>query len=410
MEQLKEKLKESIPKEEYEFYNLLSLYSAEEALKHSLDLEHCKLIVWETASLNHFPSFQASTKAAYDLKEPKSGEVLKYIINIIENNDEYVQLIYQTKLKIQLSRKGESKMREDVMKRLQEHYEEAKTLFPEDRIVGIFLQGSQNYNLDTYLSDVDTKLIVLPTFEEICFNQKPHSTTHIRKNNEHIDIKDLRLMFQTFRKQNMNFIEILFTDYFILNPLYENFWNELIKNNELIAHYNLHKAVSTMKGIASEKYHAMEHRYPSRIEVIDHFGGYDPKQLHHLVRIHDFLTNFVAGKPYGQCLKPIEEKVELLKDIKINGVGSLEEARELADKYFNEIAQIADDFRSKNPNKINPEVDELLDKIQRNIMKKALSRELMNDIVIEIADKNDITLEISTNGIVFDKKGENKND
>lgn len=55
----------------------------------------------------------------------------------------------------------------DTMHRVLEHYDEAKTLFPEDRIVGIFLQGSQNYGLDLPTSDVDTKLIVVPTFQEL---------------------------------------------------------------------------------------------------------------------------------------------------------------------------------------------------------------------------------------------------
>jgi hypothetical protein len=31
---------------------------------------------------------------------------------------------------------------EQIMKRLQEHYDEALEYFPENRIVGIFLQGS----------------------------------------------------------------------------------------------------------------------------------------------------------------------------------------------------------------------------------------------------------------------------
>lgn len=275
-------------------------------------------------------------------------------------------------------------MNKDVMKRLQEHYDEAKTLFPEDRIVGVFLQGSQNYGLEVPGSDVDSKCIVLPTLEDIIFNKKPVSTTHVRKNDEHIDLKDIRLMFQTFRKQNMNFIEILFTKYKIINPLYEDLWNELIAQNELIGRYNPHKAVSTMKGIASEKYHAMEHRYPSRIEVIDKFGGYDPKQLHHLLRIHDFIVRFTSGVPYKDCLKPEEQMAQSLKVIKIFGADNgLEAARELANEYFGEIAAIADKFRRTHPDEGNPAVDELLDNVQRKIMKKSIVMEL------EGKDKND---------------------
>ena len=96
----------------------------------------------------------------------------------------------------------------NTIKRVKEHYNEALEYFPEDKIVGIFLQGSQNYQLDTEFSDVDTKLIIVPTFTEIAMNKQPLSTTHVRENDEHIDFKDIRLYINTFRKQNINFLEI----------------------------------------------------------------------------------------------------------------------------------------------------------------------------------------------------------
>lgn len=117
----------------------------------------------------------------------------------------------------------------EIKERLMEHYEEALQYFPEDQIVGIFLQGSQNYGLDTMNSDVDTKLIVVPSFKDICLNRKPVSTTHVRANNEHIDFKDVRLYMETFRKQNLNFLEILFTDYCWINPMYVEQWMRLVE-------------------------------------------------------------------------------------------------------------------------------------------------------------------------------------
>mgnify|MGYP003297326578 CR=1 FL=1 len=86
---------------------------------------------------------------------------------------------------------------EKIMKRLQEHYDEALEHFPENRIVGIFLQGSQNYGLDYEGSDIDTKLIVVPSLEDIVLNKKPVSTTHVRANDEHIDFKDVDLLKKT---------------------------------------------------------------------------------------------------------------------------------------------------------------------------------------------------------------------
>lgn len=101
--------------------------------------------------------------------------------------------------------------------KVQQHYKEACLMGHE--VFGVFLQGSQNYNLDIYSeqykSDVDTKVIVLPSFDDFCRGKSPISTTCERENKEHIDLKDIRIMFETFKKQNVNFVEILFTKYFI---------------------------------------------------------------------------------------------------------------------------------------------------------------------------------------------------
>ena len=113
-----------------------------------------------------------------------------------------------------------------IMSGVRKHYEEAKQYFDESRIVGIFYQGSANYGLDYEGSDIDTKLIIVPSLEDIVLNKQPVSTTHVRENNEHIDFKDIRLYMDTFMKQNLNFLEILFTSYKIINPIYEKFWNK----------------------------------------------------------------------------------------------------------------------------------------------------------------------------------------
>lgn len=260
-----------------------------------------------------------------------------------------------------------------IMDRVQEHYNEALESFPKDRIVGIFLQGSQNYGLDYEGSDVDTKLIVTPTLDDIIFNHKPVSTTHIRDNDEHTDWKDLRLMFQTFRKCNLNFTEIIFTKYKIVNPLYEEQWNRVVKNNELVARYNKVAAVRTMKGIAMEKYHAMEHRYPSKVEIIDKYG-FDGKQLHHLLRVEEYLKRFINNEPYADCL--ISKQAEYLKNVKTHGYYTLEEARVLAQESLNRVCAMADKFREEHQEKINEMADSLLDDVQKEIMLIAIKKEI----------------------------------
>lgn len=263
-----------------------------------------------------------------------------------------------------------------IMEQLNRHYQEALTLFPEDRIVGVFLQGSQNYGLDYEGSDIDTKCIVLPTLEDLIFNRKPVSTTHVLPNEEHLDLKDVRLYFQTFRKQNLNFMEILFTKYKIVNPTYEPMWNRLIENNEQIARYNPVGAVKTMKGIAMEKYHAMEHRYPSKVELINKYG-YDPKQLSHLLRVEEYLLRYVNGESYSNCLiTKIPGTLKAAKDTK-KPLWTLDEAREIAEVHLKQVIEFSDEFAAAHKDDpVDWRVDVLLDDIQREIVKLGIELEM----------------------------------
>ena len=259
-----------------------------------------------------------------------------------------------------------------IMSKVQEHYDEATTLVDPNHIVGIFYQGSGNYGLDYEDSDVDTKCIVTPTFEEIALAKKPLSTTHIRANDEHIDFKDIRLYIQTFRKQNLNFLEILYTPYFLIGTPYYASWQKLVTNREKITHYDRVRSVKSMMGIASEKYHAMEHRYPSRIEWLDKFG-YDPKQLHHLLRVGEYLDRYIEGKPYGDCL--LTQTPEYLKDIK-KGCLSLENARILADSAYYHIHKKCDAFIEKYKDEpIDEEIDKLFDDVCCEIMEISIRRD-----------------------------------
>ena len=106
----------------------------------------------------------------------------------------------------------------------------------------IALQGSQNYGLDMYteeyMSDIDTKAIIVPSLNDILTNRKLVSETVVLENNEHIDVKDIRAMFETFKKQNINFIEILFTPYHRVPERYLSEIKRLLNSAELIARLN----------------------------------------------------------------------------------------------------------------------------------------------------------------------------
>jgi len=205
-------------------------------------------------------------------------------------------------------------------------------------------------------------------------NRKPISTTRILPNDEHCDVKDIRLYWDCLRKQNINFVELLFTRYFNVNPLYMAPWAKMLEARERIARYNTHAAVRCMKGMALEKRKALTHPYPAKESVLKEFG-YDPKQLHHILRIHWFLEDYLSGKSYEECLNA--PNAEYLKRLKLNGAGmSLETAERRADACVQVVCDTADNYRASSDESKDEEIDDLLDEVLEEILTIAFRQEL----------------------------------
>ena len=264
-----------------------------------------------------------------------------------------------------------------IREKLYEHYQEA--LQQGYEIFGIFVQGSQNYGLDMYSeeywSDIDTKCIVLPSLDDIILNKKPISTTHERENKEHIDFKDIRLMWECFKKQNVNFMEILFTDYYIIPERYKKYWDKMREMAEEIAHAHPAQTVRTMSGMSMEKFKALEHRYPTLIEKIDKYG-YDGKQLHHIIRINDFIKRYTMGLSFKESLTPTPIMIKQMNEAKLNKY-SLEIARELAKRYDDETKFIKDSYIEMEGDKVNEAVYNNMDQIKAQILKDYFIQEIL---------------------------------
>lgn len=237
-------------------------------------------------------------------------------------------------------------------------------------VVGVFLQGSQNYNLDTENSDIDTRAIVVPKIEDVILNKSPVSKTKILPDNSHLDVKDIRLMFECYKKQNINFIESLFTKYCIINPKYDNAFKPILENAERIAHYNNYAAIKCIMGNMANKRKDLEKRFPTKEAIVDKYG-YDPKQLHHLIRYNEFLKRYIAGEKYSVCL--ISKIAKYLKDIKsYKIVYSVDKAREIADKYLSEAREIENKYYETHECVVDDGVDSLLNNVLLDIFKISL--------------------------------------
>lgn len=257
--------------------------------------------------------------------------------------------------------------------RIQQHWEIAKTLNP--NIFFLALQGSQNYNLQYAESDVDSKAVVIPTLSDIILNKPPVSTTHICDNGEHIDLKDIRLMFQCFWKQNINFLEILFSPFVIVNPLYETEFHQLRANREWIACYNNYAFVNCLYGMAEEKFHALKHPYPTIKWKIDKWG-YDGKQAHHIFRLENFFTARLNGEDFENCLTANSVYYnEFLLRVKQNYY-SLEEIEPMLLKSREKIKSLKEEYLATHEVEVDHNTRRVVEEILYEVVSKSIKKEI----------------------------------
>ena len=134
----------------------------------------------------------------------------------------------------------------DVMARVRKHYARAVEHYGAEAVLGVFCYGSWNYNTNTKDSDVDTKCILVPNLYSLAI--KPYEVKHLHVDDEVCECMTIMHMVANWKKQNINFVEIMFTDYCIINPLYEEMWNcyFTMENRELVARYNIRQAIHSM--------------------------------------------------------------------------------------------------------------------------------------------------------------------
>ena len=284
---------------------------------------------------------------------PHLAASIEMFVKDVDNGQEYFQHFsngYAEKVPLKIKNARE---RELYLKGcLQEHYEEACDLGHE--VFAIVLQGSQNYDMDMYTeeycSDVDTKCIVLPTPEQLIRGTKPISETYERENKEHIDLKDIRLMFDCFKKQNVNYVEILFSDFYYVPEEYQAYWEELRCISEDITRAYPSQLLKTMSGMSMEKLKALKHPYPSLLDKIEKYG-YDPKQAHTIVRMNDFVHRYLMGLSFKESMHPSPYIRKKLFDLKL-GKYSLSDVEALCKDIDAETKQLKDDYIKENGEEI----------------------------------------------------------
>ena len=251
----------------------------------------------------------------------------------------------------------------------------------------ISLYGSQNYGLETPESDIDLKAVVIPSVDDIIANKNPISTS-FEFNDGLIDVKDIRVMFDNYKKQNPNYMETLFSPYVIYDGFYSASWNELNNLSERLAFADPIKALKAIYGMAQQKERALCHPYPSKIHLIEKYG-YDSKQLSNLIRLFFIASQYldrIMGYnnhayesiiTFGKNNDFWELSKQTIKSIKTYDIKfSASQAQVVAESYVSAIKTIVDKAIEEEFITIDKEAYNKLDEIKANVMRKSFSYEL----------------------------------
>lgn len=186
-------------------------------------------------------------------------------------------------------------------------------------VYAIMLKGSQNYNLSDSESDIDANAILIPTPSQLRSDDKPKFTFETGE----VTCHNIYSFAEIVAKGNPQWIEVCHTPYHIGESL------------DIFKHFTINP--SALKGMIMEKFVAFDKLYPSRAKYVEQFG-YDPKQLHHIIRLYDVMFHNVNTYSY-----PDGPERDYMMDIKRGKLpGSRDAAFKLRDSYLTKITEIYD--------------------------------------------------------------------
>lgn len=109
----------------------------------------------------------------------------------------------------------------EIYWKLNQHLKIVQNHYPIENIFGIFVIEIGN-------NEIESEAIVVPTFETICTSIS-HINTHIEK---YITIYDIREVYEATKMGHPEVIQLLETEYKIINPKYEHIFQKIAMCNK----------------------------------------------------------------------------------------------------------------------------------------------------------------------------------
>lgn len=236
---------------------------------------------------------------------------------------------------------------EKITARLWEHDEEAsielrglKVIEHTDfKIEGCYLHGSQNYGAQRPTSDIDSFLVVVPTYEALLRQKNLNFNLEISKK-EKVTVKTVFEFLDYFWKGNIFYLEALLTPYKVGSDIISGLKDlESIKQLPTLGACsiwnfclgNFHQKLKTMK------------KGPNTTEAFTVAFGYDRRDAAHAFRLGTILRklNVFEGdiEAFSEVLQMKGEELQTYLSIK-DGKFSLEEIEKLLDVMRFELLEM----------------------------------------------------------------------
>ena len=211
-----------------------------------------------------------------------------------------------------------------VSRRGEEIYLECVKRFGEEHVLGVFSIGLYNYNSAETMDEVKYMAIYIPTFEDLC------TQLNDMEIKEDYILRDVRAIYFYCQKVNGSELELLYSLYQKINPIYKDTFKEyFLKYKEEMgrkAHFFQTDAVIT--------------KAKSYIEKGDLFGA---------ARLRIATEHFLNGDSMEECFRPtqgyIKSYLESVKHgvLKIEPKEVISEIEELIDSQENiELSSFTD--------------------------------------------------------------------
>lgn len=235
--------------------------------------------------------------------------------------------------------------KKSIQRRIEEHAKEIQSEF-----FGIFLQGSQNYIDDLFYkgSDVDSRAILLPNKKQICLGKDISQPELILDNEEHIDRFDARKFLDLLKTPGINNYEVLFTDYYLINPKYEMYYHKLREIREEVVRADEKKFVMSTMGISMRDLKGLEKRTGGEDYDIETLG-YSRKRLANIIRFNKTLKAYIAGEDFSACLKAMDQ--ELIHKVRRTEYYTYDQAVKIANETDSETEKLAKEYPKSTKNK-----------------------------------------------------------